>query len=48
MQPIPDKYVAAGVITLMIAGIASFIAAIFRHKKGRKRLERPSRSAQQD
>lgn len=44
MQPIADKYVAAGVITLMMAGIASLITAFQRHKRGRKRLDRPPKN----
>lgn len=48
MQPVPDKYVATGVVVLMMAGIASFLAAIQRHRKSRKRLQRPSKAVQQD
>jgi hypothetical protein len=43
MQPVDDKYVAAGVITLLIGGIVSLITAIVRHKRSRKRLQRPGR-----
>lgn len=46
MQPVPDKYVAAGVITLMMAGIASFLTAIQRHRRFRKRIERPPKNEQ--